>query len=176
MPVLPRVFPPRATVEAVDANERDLRAAHSHTIRPRSTPDDGVPGQQAKFSRRPPPARTTACNAAIRNFMNQYMAPYASTLVDIQYEAMRADSTVESRRFKNWFAPGRSIIPGGCPRQLLGRFPPGTATQLELLARERPARPTLGTLLGSHTHGPAAPVQSACCGPAEHQHGKLASE
>ena len=53
------------------------------------------------------------CNAGEpRDFMNEYMLPYASTLVDIQYGNEGGFNRVESECFKNWFSWSKQNIPG----------------------------------------------------------------
>ena len=53
------------------------------------------------------------CNAGEpRDFMNEYMKPYASTLVDIQYGNEGGFNRVESECFKNWFSWSKQNIPG----------------------------------------------------------------
>ena len=47
-----------------------------------------------------------------RDFMNEYMLPYASTLVDIQYGDEGGFNRVESECFKNWFSWSKQNIPG----------------------------------------------------------------
>ena len=53
------------------------------------------------------------CNAGEpRDFVNEYMKPYASTLVDIQYGDEGGFNRVESECFKNWFSWSKQNIPG----------------------------------------------------------------
>ena len=53
------------------------------------------------------------CNAGEpRDFMNEYMLPYASTLVDIQYGNEGGFNRGESECFKNWFSWSKQNIPG----------------------------------------------------------------
>ena len=47
-----------------------------------------------------------------RDFMNEYMLPYASTLVDIQYGNEGGFNRGESECFKNWFSWSKQNIPG----------------------------------------------------------------
>ena len=60
----------------------------------------GAPWALAKA----PTGKNSMCNAGKpHDFMNEYMAPYASTLVDIQYGDEGGFNRGESECFKNWF-------------------------------------------------------------------------
>ena len=57
--------------------------------------------------------KNSMCNVGEpRDFMNEYMLPYASTLVDIQYGNEGGFNRVESECFKNWFSWSKQNIPG----------------------------------------------------------------
>ena len=69
----------------------------------------GAPWALAKA----PTGKNSMCNAGEpRDFMNEYMKPYASTLVDIQYGDEGGFNRGESECFKNWFAWSKQNIPG----------------------------------------------------------------
>jgi pneumococcal surface protein A len=69
----------------------------------------GAPWALAKA----PTGKNNMCNAGEPgDFMNEYMSPYASTLVDIQYGGEGGFSRGESECFKNWFAWSKQNIPG----------------------------------------------------------------
>ncbi len=69
----------------------------------------GAPWALAKA----PFGKNSMCNAGDpRDFMNEYMKPYASTLVDIQYGDEGGFNRGESECFKNWFSWSKQNIPG----------------------------------------------------------------
>ena len=100
-----------------DANERDLTGGTFpmfydlpmfNTAMMESL-GKGAPWALAKA----PTGKNSMCNAGEpRDFMNEYMLPYASTLVDIQYGDEGGFNRVESECFKNWFSWSKQNIPG----------------------------------------------------------------
>ena len=100
-----------------DANERDLTGGAFpmfydlpmfNTAMMESL-GKGAPWALAKA----PTGKNSMCNAGEpRDFMNEYMLPYASTLVDIQYGDEGGFNRVESECFKNWFSWSKQNIPG----------------------------------------------------------------
>ena len=100
-----------------DANERDLTGGTFpmfydlpmfNTAMMESL-GKGAPWALAKA----PTGKNSMCNAGEpRDFMNEYMLPYASTLVDIQYDDEGGFNRVESECFKNWFSWSKQNIPG----------------------------------------------------------------
>ena len=69
----------------------------------------GAPWALAKA----PTGKNSMCNVGEpRDFMNEYMLPYASTLVDIQYGNEGGFNRVESECFKNCFSWSKQNIPG----------------------------------------------------------------
>ncbi|MBS4875906.1 MAG: cell surface protein, partial [Actinomyces sp.] len=100
-----------------DANERDLTGGAFpmfydlplfNTAMMESL-GKGAPWALAKA----PTGKNSMCNAGEpRDFMNEYMKPYASTLVDIQYGDEGGFNRVESECFKNWFSWSKQNIPG----------------------------------------------------------------
>ena len=100
-----------------DANERDLTGGKFpmfydlpmfNTAMMESL-GKGAPWALAKA----PTGKNSMCNAGEpRDFMNEYMLPYASTLVDIQYDDEGGFNRVESECFKNWFSWSKQNIPG----------------------------------------------------------------
>ena len=100
-----------------DANERDLTGGAFpmfYDLPMFNTPmmeslGKGAPWALAKA----PTGKNSMCNAGKpHDFMNEYMAPYASTLVDIQYGDEGGFNRGESECFKNWFAWSKQNIPG----------------------------------------------------------------
>ena len=100
-----------------DANERDLtgRAFPMFYDLPifntamMESLGKGAPWALAKA----PTGKNSMCNAGEpRDFMNEYMLPYASTLIDIQYGDEGGFNRVESECFKNWFSWSKQNIPG----------------------------------------------------------------
>ena len=100
-----------------DANERDLTGGAFpmfydlpifNTAMMESL-GKGAPWALAKA----PTGKNSMCNVGEpRDFMNEYMLPYASTLVDIQYGNEGGFNRVESECFKNWFSWSKQNIPG----------------------------------------------------------------
>ena len=100
-----------------DANERDLTGGAFpmfydlpmfNTAMMESL-GKGAPWALAKA----PTGKNSMSNAGEpRDFMNEYMLPYASTLVDIQYGNEGGFNRVESECFKNWFSWSEQNIPG----------------------------------------------------------------
>ena len=100
-----------------DANERDLTGGAFpmfYDLPMFNTPmmeslGKGAPWALAKA----PTGKNSMCNAGDpHDFMNDYMKPYASTLVDIQYGDEGGFNRGESECFKNWFAWSKQNIPG----------------------------------------------------------------
>ena len=100
-----------------DANERDLTGGAFpmfydlpmfNTAMMESL-GKGAPWALAKA----PTGKNSMSNAGEpRDFMNEYMLPYASTLVDIQYGNEGGFNRGESECFKNWFSWSKQNIPG----------------------------------------------------------------
>lgn len=116
-----------------DANERDLTGGAFpvfydlpmfNTAMMESL-GKGAPWALAKA----PTGKNSMCNAGEpRDFMNEYMKPYASTLVDIQYGDEGGFNRVESECFKYWFSWSKQNIPGAVVHATPGTTLPGTAT------------------------------------------------